>query len=109
MGILFEPEYIHLGIMFCVIAGIILIGIIILVLHFVNEAKETKGMTKEEKKAFRAEQKASYEKKLWRKKEVSQYARTAINTMVTAIVKQIPFKSGSIMPLWMMDTLKLFI
>ena len=94
--------------MFCVIAGIILIVIIFLVVHFVNEAKETKGMTKEEKKAFRAEQKPVM-KKLWRKKEVSQYARTAINTMVTAIVKQIPLKSGSIMPLWMMDTLKPFI
>ena len=64
MGNLFEPEYIHLGIMFCVIAGIILIVIIFLVVYFVNEAKETKGMTKEEKKTFRAEQKASYEKAL---------------------------------------------
>ena len=64
MGNLFEPEYIHFGIMFCVIAGIILIVINILVVHFVSEAKETKGMTKEEKKAFRAEQKASYEKAL---------------------------------------------
>ena len=62
MGKFFEPEYIHLGIMFCVIAGIVLLVIIFLVVHFINKARETKGMTKEEKKAFRAEQNAAMER-----------------------------------------------
>lgn len=64
MGKFFEPEYIHLGIMFCVIAGIVLLVIIFLIVHFVNKARETKGMSKEEKKAYRAEQNAAYEKAL---------------------------------------------